>query len=78
MTFNTMHYKDFDDANDESQEIDQRISKVSYSEKWEVKLPHVSAYFSTLQDAQEALRLVGSNKGSLEDYKDKLRKILEL
>ena len=80
MTFNTMHYTDLDfgcGGNVENA-IDQRIRKIEYSGEWEVRIPHVTATFSTLQDAQEALRLVGSNKGALEDYKDKLRNILDL
>ena len=76
MTFNTMHYSDFDDETKEPY-IDPRISQTPWG-KWEVDLGSVKGTFSTRRDAEEAIRIGISYKNPLEQYKKKLRKILEL
>lgn len=78
MTFNTMHYSDFeDDDNEKKPYIDPRISQNRWG-TWEVDLGSVKGTFSTRRDAEEAIRIGISYKDPLEQYKKKIRGILEL
>ena len=73
MILKAMRYSDFEDPNGgKDLYIDPRITR--WGGKWKIKTPYAGgATFSTLEDAEEALRLAGRQARYIQEYRDKVR-----
>ena len=78
MTFNTMHYKDHDEDQNEAKYKDPRIVENRFGQ-FEIKLESCWATFSTIRDAEEALRLVaGESSRKANEVRHNIREALGL